>query len=463
MTRRLGGCCTVAALVVHVAACGPPPTSAHPGESSTPQAAAREERERLDAVVAAEALKHFGAGGTREELARALSGIADHPTAAGRTAKAIQASLSAPRAFDPKPTAPFASDFDMMVMKSATEGLYDERCVTTENGTYPSVRTMISFGYTALDTLEMAKTDRRLSRCVGVPSDDSICSIDPSACPSGPGPALPSVRTVGSLAASALRTLVPSGPPVDRSDLECVEGAGSERTLDGLVQQAVKTDVQARAVALVRFTLGNMRLRLVSMIAEMRPAAGTELRAFLVDEATNGPVLAARMRAAFALRDDKDIRWPPLAAKTIDLALRGDDVIRERERCDRHKVEGELPKMLEKFPKDMLTAMSAGFASYRVPAKVRAIDMVLSTPTPLTAEGAALAAKGAASGARPTACARTPRLPTWSRSTSPRGWASRTRARWPRKRKPSPWKRSWRSAARSWVGRLSLRAQRVWI
>ena len=373
-------------------ACGAPARPDRAPATREDRAAAAEERERLDAVIAAESLKRFSADGSHEELARSLSGIAANPTSAGRTAKAILGMLRAPPAFDPKPTVPLGAIVDAL-LKRQIDALVYERCVPRDDGAPNAiVASLIGFGYTALDALETAKSDRRLSRCVGVSSDDSICSIDPSACPTGPGPALPSVRTVGSLAAFALQAIVPSGEALDRSDLECNDRGGGDQTIDGLVEHALREREHAQAVALTRRSLGRMRLRLVTMIATTR-SPSDETKAFLVEEATNGPVLAARMRAAHALRDARDIRWPPLAAKTIDAALRGDDVIRERERCDRSMVESELRTMLEKFPKEMLTAMSSGFASYAVRRKVDAIDAVLSTPTPLTAEGAALAAK----------------------------------------------------------------------
>lgn len=86
-------------------ACGAPSSEDRAPATAVESASATAERERLDAVVAEEALKQFGAGGTHEVLARALSGIATNPTSAGKTAKAILGMLRPrPRSIRSRPS-----------------------------------------------------------------------------------------------------------------------------------------------------------------------------------------------------------------------------------------------------------------------------------------------------------------------------------------------------------------------
>ncbi len=270
-----------------------------------------------------------------------------------------------------------------------------------------AVERLVALGATAMDALEVATSDKRLSRCVsGLGSRtksglEGICSIDPEACSVRVGLRFPTLTTVGALAQRAKDGILRgrSGSAYDPSDVECDRNAGEAKELVALVQAALDRDDLASAIAITRRARGRARPKMVKAIAEKRAQHAARVLddlvelglAFLVDEAEGAPVFAARFAAVDALRDARDARWARLGGVAVDAAFRASSPIRMTDRCDAAFVRQLFAKVVGSRAKEALEPIVAGFPSYPTHVRVEVVREVLDHKRPLSSEATAIA------------------------------------------------------------------------
>lgn len=354
-------------------------------ESSARRAAVpTEARERTEAAALSQAVKAHVEGADRATLERILASRTQGNSHLNQVARWMWTALRTPTPNRPDATNPLEA-----LVWSRIDALVDKPCKPDPDTRRTPRKELEALGTTALDALRYARSDGRLSRCVL--ESDSICAIDPPACP-GDGAYVETLATVGTIAKAMVRDLEQTAS--DPSDLECgLHGLANDGYLTAdpdfmaLLATASSHGDVAIPIAIAAYARGTLRVHAVDRLGQI---AGAPSAGFLVEEAAHGPVLAARMRAAQHLRTRQDKRWVSFAGKTIDAALRARDA--HHERCDSAWVTRELPTLVEQYPRETIDAIAPGFASYAPAAKCEALEAILGTSRPLTEQGAELVA-----------------------------------------------------------------------
>jgi hypothetical protein len=309
-----------------------------------------------------EACHAYATGATHDEYERLLSRVLEpEGTRAARDAKELLAWSRAPRDPSPPPTSALEALVERRIAALADERCREEGSRSSwlfhpgDNSQLPgSVADLVALGHTAQAALERVKDDRHPSRCIS-------------------GDYLAVAAYLGSVGWLAREALSEIGTRVDATDVECSWSIGQDREAVGLVPAALARRDLPAAFAILKSARGRLRVKMLDALAASKDA---RITAFLIEEASSAPVLAARVRAAEALRARGDARWSRLAATAIDAALRAERTYGER--CDRDLTLAHWQAVWDADPASAIEPIAAGFESYGPGTKLDAGREVLS-------------------------------------------------------------------------------------